>query len=1691
MLAYEETIYPREIYTYASASRTREYYKNSFWRSDIENTGSLYALNAGVLTLESLINNSNIQQFNRPWNRRVTDRELTEAGAGFSSSFGYFVRMDEQFPTGSFTWSNHASPNESWRTASGTVGYAKKYGMYVNSPGGSRADFSNFGSGSTWPLDSYYYAHPHLRTYLTGVALSASVVSPTTKLLSCMASTLPAGELMMPHYGVVLSGAGDNTGSAGDTSTGGIRWNTSSLNSCQYVYSVPTEVLRQTGNGGKKKFVAEFNAIGGPVTRVAWTAAEDRRFVDGPKKGQGAPARYPWYNNYEDWAQEVRLAGKDQTIIPEFRISALMNEYKDVGSFGTILQGALDITGATNDATNQTAFNTKNSEFLPRYGASDVAEYLKMFMAKSSKDAQFNKDPRHLEIKSEATLKLLPYEGFYPVLRTLELATQFSKSYAEHAHFTGEPGYEYGDVLYPRKDADQWQDEVGASASPQASGAYRMEPAQFRALSRPFFAPGIIYNSIKSGLGVSYPILRKDAVEDFRWGTMEHPTGGPLSGNTIGTFTAGESAVTALATGSAGAAITIPGGRRRRNEGGAANFEFFKTKLDIAQAEERVAVGPASFFYSDVVPFEGIFKPIEYIGDQVRPIILGDHNPILFGVVTGSVNTSASIESSAETDADTGITTTTTRMKLYDDELYKLGMSNFMANIPKFFLKQQPDGGHMSKFVAEIPAKSNPDSPAGASSAGQTEARTVEVSKEKAYIMEIGLKQTDRHMMYSNPAAFGNATATGSTDWNEMKSKYTKGVGAYGVGATASIADLPGDPNLVKSGSIAITSALNPATGRDITEVSGTNIWGQSFYNSASQGASVVIFKYSNDETVPSRLQGLTEGGSGTYEIGYKGADTLAASHRIGRITASINLAYANGDTDVYATIDESAEKLLLTHDILTSGTNGSVITRVADIEEMVGVPNGPFFGGQTKPFYQEANLELGTTGSIPAGRTWPYTRAEFAPFTPAYYYGPSVVRITYVPKENKEVSLEQILSGEDLYVEFVNENGHYYDFDSGSFMGDDGSIKSIDGMPAYGWNRAWQNRQDIDASVVIDNLFPTDGASISPRDGNKWVIMPKWECPILDFPTNATERIAQQGAGAAAIRVFDRYDFATPTGSGDHDPIVTGMWHQYGSMPSSSAEGVFMYISDVAIDSTEFRLLGNPTGSQLDQSTGIAYTSPAEGERLGLAQGATMIGTGEVVAVRKVPKFVFDSGRTVDSLARLVGFKEEDIQPAGEFIPERARKLGQIAEDNEKTISEAIIAMPYYMDKATQSMKVMTLKGNTSALGPKLKEFRKAFTKYSLPPPLKKSLENLLPPNYPRVPSYINPFGGDEYDQMLSSDDEVSIPIVYLMEHTVALSRQDLADIWQGVMPDIAATMKTSVSAIDHYMPGEAVKTKNGKTVFPELILKELELGLPNNGHPRVDMLDIAALKSQDGFTPEIKWMVFKIKERGLDKFSRMVSEELNGGPGSLSYDSIFGYISKDLPEEQREFLKKKKLEYTKGLWSSEKLGDAGNTYNWPYDYCSLIELGKLNIKAGFRPELERELDDLSEDQEMNARSRGDRAAKEHHALEQELRVMADAKNMQPLPSRIPPQGVVLSPQELIPDPILRAQMESLMVPIAPPMFSSEMSPMTPLEFAKQNPNIKAPDGLPPASPRSTMPANGQNGGGKTGGNGKTGGGY
>jgi hypothetical protein len=164
-------------------------------------------------------------------------------------------------------------------------------------------------------------------------------------------------------------------------------------------------------------------------------------------------------------------------------------------------------------------------------------------------------------------------------------------------------------------------------------------------------------------------------------------------------------------------------------------------------------------------------------------------------------------------------------------------------------------------------------------------------------------------------------------------------------------------------------------------------------------------------------------------------------------------------------------------------------------------------------------------------------------------------------------------------------------------------------------------------------------------------------------------------------------------------------------------------------------------------------------------------------------------------------------------------------------------------------------------------------------------------------------------------------------MEHTAQLTKQDLADIWQGIMPDLARRMNFSFSAIDHYMPGDNVEET--PTQFPEVLKEQINVGAVRDGNPRYDLLDIAEKACKQGFFPEIKWLVFKVKEKGLSTYTKNA------------------YISKH--------------------------SLSSPTYNWPYDYCSLIESVKINSRVGFRPDLEKEYEEAAA--KLTQRTRDEKA--------------------------------------------------------------------------------------------------------------------
>ena len=118
----------------------------------------------------------------------------------------------------------------------------------------------------------------------------------------------------------------------------------------------------------------------------------------------------------------VKNKGKDFTIIPEYRISEKLTTELKGTNLDAMISSSLSLTGAS-----LTVFDSTNDSFLPRYSTTDLIEYLDPFMEQGTEDLEFNKLPRHFQMKSDAVLKLLPYDGFYPAERTVQIAEKFDE----------------------------------------------------------------------------------------------------------------------------------------------------------------------------------------------------------------------------------------------------------------------------------------------------------------------------------------------------------------------------------------------------------------------------------------------------------------------------------------------------------------------------------------------------------------------------------------------------------------------------------------------------------------------------------------------------------------------------------------------------------------------------------------------------------------------------------------------------------------------------------------------------------------------------------------------------------------------------------------------------------------------------------------------------------------------------------------------------------------------------------------------------------------------------------------------------------------------------------------------------------------------------------------------------------------
>ena len=259
----------------------------------------------------------------------------------------------------------------------------------------------------------------------------------------------------------------------------------------------------------------------------------------------------------------------------------------------------------------------------------------------------------------------------------------------------------------------------------------------------------------------------------------------------------------------------------------------------------------------------------------------------------------------------------------------------------------------------------------------------------------------------------------------------------------------------------------------------------------------------------------------------------------------------------------------------------------------------------------------------------------------------------------------------------------------------------------------------------------------------------------------------------------------------------------------------------------------------------------------------------GVFLAIEDVPKSWLEgpmnqNPANVSSLAKLCGF---DLKP---------KKMGVVKK--KKPISEAVVAIPFIESQGNRifykipredinrALKTPELSGETIVdMVNKMKKF-------------------VLPPSFDFIsnPNDVEPFS------------------MYIFEFNHILDRQDLADIWQGLSPDIGTSHEVAEASISHELLFHEL-------LGPGAVIEKGENGFVLDKKQRVSNL-----------SPKIKWLVFKAKQRAATSY----------------FDKIFE---------------------TKDNTQLEKRFEDDVSFNWPYDFFSLVELVKIDAEIDFaNPDLE-----------------------------------------------------------------------------------------------------------------------------------------
>ena len=229
----------------------------------------------------------------------------------------------------------------------------------------------------------------------------------------------------------------------------------------------------------------------------------------------------PRYETYDEFRENFRSLEQNKSLVPEFRLSENLSDYltnirKPYSEFRGSFRNFLS---EPNNAPSGRSLDIRNKDSLSLTGSSISTQNLQNYYTTSELSSSFglvfesvvaDKELTRVNLKAAAVMKLLPYKGFYPAERIVQMGNLFQQDYLSPSHIIDNI-----EVLAPKtREARESIMDLKISSS--------LSPAM-----KALFGPGILFNSIKSGLAVDYPIFK-----NINTGSMEISQGLYVSGTT-------------------------------------------------------------------------------------------------------------------------------------------------------------------------------------------------------------------------------------------------------------------------------------------------------------------------------------------------------------------------------------------------------------------------------------------------------------------------------------------------------------------------------------------------------------------------------------------------------------------------------------------------------------------------------------------------------------------------------------------------------------------------------------------------------------------------------------------------------------------------------------------------------------------------------------------------------------------------------------------------------------------------------------------------------------------------------------------------------------------------------------------------------------------------------------------------------